>query len=175
MKSARVAFGVVLAAGACASQAYSIDLVSDGTYAYGTSPFFSTTESVILDNASQAGLPVLTSTYFEIPNSTSLPEPADGYYTNGTDAIDYTAALTSLTSNGDGSIEAATGSWTYSGGTGAYAGLMGSGLFSILVDSGTNNSAYITFSGELSPVPEPATILPIAAGVIGLALRKRFA
>jgi len=167
----RVALGVGLVVAACSAQAFSIDLQSNGTFANGTSPFFSTSEVVTLEVTNPPGMPMLTSTYFEIPTATGLPEPADGFYTNGTDLFDYTAELLTTTVSGD--TEAATGTWTYTSGAGAYAGLIGGGSFTILVDSGTNNSAYIAFGGDLEPTPEPATIIPFALGALGLVFRKR--
>ena len=169
--SVRAAFGIVLAVGACSAQAFSIDLQSNGPFVNAASPFFSTTETVTLEVTNPAGMPALTSTYFEIPVATAFPEPIDGFYTNGTDSFNYTADL--LTTTSFGNTESGTGTWTYSSGAGAYGGLTGGGVFSILVDSGTNNSAYLAFGGDLEPAPEPAPIIPVALGVLGLALRKR--
>lgn len=161
-----------LVAVAASAQAFSIDLQSHGTYVSASSPFFSTTETVVFQDTNPGVYPMLTNLYFEIPIATSSPEPADGYFTNGPDSFKFNASVESISTFG--STESAAGTWTFYSGAGAFSNIVsGGGTFSLSIDPGTGNKAYSAFVGELTPVPEPATFAPLAIGVVGLLIRRK--
>ena len=159
-----------MGAGAAGAYAFSIDLVSQGTW-FSNQSSFATTEVVTFQITNPPGMPTLTDLYFEIPVFTGLPEAADGLYSNPSgDGFNFDASIVSISTQNN--TQSSSGTWDYTFGAGAYSGLTGGGTFTLLVDQNTN-LAFLTLGGDLEPAPEPATVFPILIGIAGLALRRR--
>jgi hypothetical protein len=66
------------------------------------------------------------------------------------------------------------GVWSYSGGTGTYVNQTGGGTLSLTVQPNVSEVATITgLQGSLQAVPEPAPIVALGIGAIGLIRRRK--
>jgi len=165
---AKLSFALAAMAMAAASQAQiSLLLASSGAAGeVGTSASF--IESVYIQSP---GSPALSSLVYNV----SLPSLAgSGAYSGTGGTLDFNmqfVASTLQTTASGGSID---GTWTYTGGTGGYAGFKsGSGTLALtyLLSSPTTAMTATTFQGAL--VPEPAPCLALGLGAMGLLVRRR--
>lgn len=163
---ATLTFGILCAALAQAS-AFHIDIISVGTVTSGANVTF--TENVIFQNTSIV-MPAFTTDTYSIVNNVP-PQPGNGIFSNGSgDSMLFNLILNNVSANGPG--VAGDGSWTYTGGTGAYVNLVGGGTFTFNLNTVTLASNS-TFIGELTPVPEPATMAAVGLGAAALLRRRR--
>ena len=152
---------------AASAHAFTLDLFSHGHYL--TAPGIASATDTVLFQDSSIPTPSLTSLNYSF--STGGPYVGTGMYTNGVDSLLFSISFSSgLTPSPTTLVD---GTWSYTGGTGAFAGLSGSGVISsIFKTSGT--STLTTFSGDLEPLPEPASLAAIGIGAMGLLrLKKR--
>ena len=162
---------VVLAiASACAASAFNLDLSSQGHYSFPGGSLFTVTESVIWQN-SDASIPALTSMTYTA-DSTTLQ--GTGTYTNGTDSFSFAFTFTDdIPTDGFSDTQTSHAIWTYTSGTGAFAGLMGSGVLASTFDAPLGATSLTETSGRLEPVPEPASLTLLGVGVAALIGRRR--
>lgn len=162
---------------AVSAQAFSISVVSAGTYSInGTG--YTTSENVVYQATSNSApnfdFMNMNATY----NNASNP----GLGMTGTSAFTQTSAMNSMVVNlvsdsfivdTNANTSTVKGSWTYVSGTGAYAGLAGSGNFSASYNGNLHSGSFTSFVGSLQAAPEPTSIAAVALGLAGLLLRKR--
>jgi len=159
-----------LAAGALslavASQAITFIASSSGTYVNGPGTY-TTTENVVVSTT--APYPAVTTLTFVAAGGAVV----NGLATYGTAGADTLVLAFSGTAGGISPITSSgNGIWNYQSGTGAYAGLVGSGTWSATyVFPGT--LAFTTFAGDLAPVPEPASMAVLGLGAAALLRRRR--
>ncbi len=160
-----VGAGMMLATAAAAS-AFSIDLISSGTFV-NTPPIYTTAETVILQT-STVSTPALTQFHF---TGDEVLLTGSAGYTNGVDSFQFDLTIAGFVLGPNTS--STSGNWTYTGGTGAFANLQGSGTWSASYDANTKVSSYTTVVGELTPVPEPASLACLGLGVAFVLRRRR--
>jgi hypothetical protein len=72
-----------------------------------------------------------------------------------------------------GNTSSIDGTWTYQSGTGAYAGYTGgAGTFGAVYNT-TGAYASTTLTGDLTPVPEPASMAVLGIGALAAISRRR--
>jgi hypothetical protein len=158
-----------LSALAVVSQATIFDVISVGTWA-NISNGYTTAESVVFQNTPSA----LSTMAYSAQYVNGGVNGVNGTitYTGGSGTI--TLAITSTGPfNMGGNSTSIAGSWTYTSGTGAYAGYSsGAGTWGATY-SGEGNYASTTLSGNLTPVPEPATLAVLGIGGLAMIRRRR--
>lgn len=156
----------IFAVSAVAAQAFTIDIVSAGKVTNGATVDF---DEIVLLQTTSVALPAFTDVDYSITNAVP-PQAGAGTFTNALgDSVTYTMVLDSVTNTA--STVSGSGSWLYTGGTGAYAGLAGDGTFAFTINT-TTNSSYSSFSGNLDAVPEPVSMGVLSLGAVAL-LRRR--
>ncbi len=161
--------GTLLFLAFAAATAHAVDI---GLSSMGTTDFTNFSDFVVQENvlAQDGGFGALTSLRVDINGGTLT---GDGIYTGPTDTLDFHLVINSVVSNGNS--QSIDGLWTYTGGTGTYANLPGgSGTFaqSLLINH-TPAISFFTFTGDLAPVPEPASMAILATGLLGIAAKRR--
>jgi hypothetical protein len=156
----------LLSAVAVISQATIFNVVSVGTFTLTTNGY-TTSENVVFQNTPSA---LSTMSFSALYNGPGI----DGTITYSGGGGNITLAITSPGPfNGGGSGSSIAGSWTYTSGTGAYSGYSaGAGTWGATYDS-VGNYASTTLSGNLTPVPEPATMAVLGIGALALIRRRR--
>lgn len=153
-----------------AAHAFSIDLMSHGNYSFPAAGFFAVNEKVVWQD-SNAVLPALTSMTYTANQGTLV---GAGTYTNGVDSLSYSFKFTTdIPTDGFSSTQNAHAIWTYTGGTGAFANLMGSGVLASNFNAPLGGTSLTEFSGLLVAVPEPASYAVLGLGVVALIRRRK--
>lgn len=158
------AIGIALAA-----HAASVSLVSAGSYAFDPidSNLFTQDETVLLSAVSP--LPALTTLHVDGVYS---PFSTTATYSSGSGTLILDLAYENTSVGGVG-VSTDSGTWTVSGGTGAYANMMGGGSYSISYNAGNNMFSSTTVVGDIQAVPEPATMTALSLGAIALLRRRK--
>ncbi|MFY9235159.1 MAG: PEP-CTERM sorting domain-containing protein [Fimbriimonadaceae bacterium] len=164
-KLAIIAFAASLVS---AAQAVVFSVVSVGTYTL-ENDGYTTSEEVIFQITPSA----LDTMFFD---ATYVGQGADGEITytgaGGTITLDFTAPGPFQFGGATSSLN---GTWTYSSGTGDYAGYTsGIGTFAAVYNS-SGQYASTTLTGDLEPVPEPASLVALGLGIaaFGRKLRRK--
>ena len=160
----------VLGAAASSQAQISLILASSGNGAQISSTQADITEAVFIQSP---GSPALSGVAYTL-NITTLA--GSGFYTGTGETLDFNLQFdpNSYQNVGPsgGSID---GTWTYTGGTGGYAGFKnGSGTLALtyLLTSPTTAMTATTFQGMLA-TPEPAPLAALGIGALGLLMRRR--
>ncbi len=159
-----VAFAVCVAS----SQAFSIDLVSVGNFVPGIN--YTANENVVYENAPGALSFLTVNGLINNPGNTQFLT-GTAFWTGGPDSLTVNFASTPVSFNG--STAAYSGTWSYVAGTGLYANLTGAGSWSVVFNGAANNYSNHSFSGDLTAVPEPASMAVLGMGALGLLRRRR--
>ncbi len=151
--------------------------VSTGTYTLTSATQYTTAESVISGNFAPLPAPStmdFLGIYLATP-SNGITTGSTATFKNGADQLVFSVlggpfTLTGITSS-------ISGSWSFLSGTGAYAAVSaGSGTWSASYISlpGTNtNFSTTSFVGDLTVVPEPASMAALVMGLGMVAARRR--
>lgn len=154
-----------LVGAAFSAQAFTLTLISVGTYV----PGYSTAENVVFQ-ITPASLTALASTGTVINPGPTQSLNGTAVYTGGPDSLTLSYSTTPVVFTG--STASYSGSWNYVTGTGAYAGLTGSGTMTVQFT--TTGLATHTVSGDIeSAVPEPASMAVLGLGAAALLRRRR--
>lgn len=154
-----------------AAQAFVIDIVSVGNFVAGVN--YTANENVIYENAPGNLATLAVNGLVNNPGATQFLT-GTAVWTGGPDTL--TVAFTSApVQSGSGSTSSYAGTWVYTGGSGQYSGLVGGGSWAVVFNSASNNYSNHSFSGDLNPVPEPATmtLFAIAGGAAVLRRLRR--
>jgi len=155
-----------MAVAAVAAHAFTIDIVSAGKDTTGFTVDF---HELVLLQVTSVPLPLFTNVDYSIVNNMP-PQPGSGSFSNGTgDSLLFNQMLDSVSFSP--TSVSGSGTWVYTGGTGAYAGLAGLGTFAFTINT-TTNASYSTFSGLLDAVPEPGSMALLGLGVAAVAGRR---
>jgi hypothetical protein len=152
-----------------ASQAFTLDLVSVGTFVPGIA--YTATETVVFESAPGSLASLFVSGTVNSPGPTQFLS-GTATWVGGPDSLTV-SFLSAPVQSGSGFTASYAGTWVYTGGTGLYAGLVGGGSWAVVFDSGNSNYSNHSFSGDLAAVPEPASMLALAGGLGLLARRRR--
>lgn len=176
-----VVIGVVLCG--AAANAQSLILESAGTWSNPNgNDYFFQNETVLYPPSTTGVLPNLTtlSSVDQLDGSGNVASAVATYSDTTGDTLVLDWTITNNTYNGT-SAESFDGTWTYAGGTGAYAPTLISGGIGTVAISNTNvsNGSSSGFSGtvlvgDLTPVPEPFSVSLLGLGALGL-IRRRLA
>lgn len=165
----RTTFSFTALGAAFAAQAISMSLVSSGSFAFdGADPnLFTQDEKVLISDL--GAYPALDLLH------------VDGVYDPFSTVATYTSGSGSLTldlmyentSVGGFGVSTDSGTWTIRSGTGSYVDLTGSGSYSISYNAGDDQFASTTVVGDIEAVPEPATLVALSLGALGLLRRRK--
>lgn len=166
MKHTRLVAMAALGALAVSANAFTIAVQSKGTFTAAELVQF--TETTTFQWTSVA-MPTLTDINYWIVN-TGVPAGGQAAFTNvGGDELDLDVTLQAVTTSGP--TVSGAGVWTYAGGSGAYAGLAGTGTFAFSLDI-PSSSSFSSFIGNLTAVPEPGSLSLLGLGVAALIGRR---
>lgn len=154
-----------------AAQAFVIDLVSVGNFVPGVN--YTANENVIYENAPGNLATLAVNGLVNNPGATQFLT-GTAVWSGGPDSLTVAFASAPVQS-GSGFTASYAGTWTYTSGTGQYAGLTGGGSWAVVFNSASNLYSNHSFSGELNAVPEPAsmTLFAIAGGAAVLRRIRR--
>jgi hypothetical protein len=165
----RTAFALVALGATLAAQAVTIGLSSVGKTDFNPDPV--TIDENVINQ--QGGFGVLSVLHIDVNNG-PFPISLSGIYTGAGGSLSFDGTF--IDGANAGGSQSVYGTWTYTGGTGTYANLTGSGTLAVVVDtsnpSGIEDS-YTTFRGNLEAVPEPASMAVLGVGALGLLRRRR--
>lgn len=168
MKLNRILVLAAVSAVAVSAHAFTIDVVSIGV-APNTLPNINFTENVVFQTASIA-VPVFTTNNWYAVNIVP-PVSGAGLFDDGAgNSLAYNLTIDSASTN-QGMVSG-SGTWDYTGGTGAYAGLAGGGTFGFSIQT-TTDASYSTWVGQLNAVPEPTSMGLLGLGALALVRRRR--
>jgi hypothetical protein len=168
--AARLAAMSFVLASAVAAHAFSLDLMSHGNYSFPGGTLFAVNETVIYQN-SDATIPSLTAMTYTADSNTLV---GSGIYTNGADSFSFAFTFTDdIPTDGFSSTQNAHAIWTYTSGTGGFAGLAGSGVLTSNFNAPLGATSLTTLSGRLEAVPEPASVAALSFGALALVRRRK--
>lgn len=88
-----------------------------------------------------------------------------------TEKLDVNLITDSISPNG--ASRSISGRWTYASGVGSYAGQAGNGTWAATFQPALDQLVLTSFSGDLHPTPEPASMAILGMGAVGFLARRR--
>lgn len=167
MVSIRVFATLAVGALAISAQAFMIDIISVGGFTNGVG-VYATTENVIFQNTPGTLSTLAVAGNINSPGPSQFLNATATYVGSGGSLVVNYSTSPMQTSGNSASYD---GIWTYVSGTGAYAGLSGTGAVNFLVSA--SGFANHSLSGELQAVPEPATMAVLGLGAAALLRRRK--
>jgi hypothetical protein len=157
---------------ALAAHAVSVNIVSVGSYTEDPmNPDHLTQDESVLFS-SLGGFPVPGSTLHIDGMLNPYAFTATYSSANGDLVLDFVYDTTVVGGIG---VSTDSGTWSYVSGTGAFAGMMGMGSYSINYNALANNYASTSIVGDIDAVPEPASMAALGVGAIAFMRRRKSA
>ncbi len=149
-------------------KALTLSIVSAGTYSFDPNPdLYHQNETVLFSHIVPLPNPTTLDLLGTFSTSTSVAT-----YSNGVDSFTLDFVFTNTTFAGGAKTD--QGTWTWVGGTAAYATVTGgTGTYSATYNAADGNFSSTTIAGNLDAVPEPASMAVVGIGLLGLARRRR--